>query len=49
MQLIEIIVIVASSIFVLGVIYKSINDKKKGKTNCGCNCMFCDRDCDKRN
>ncbi|MBQ7235682.1 MAG: FeoB-associated Cys-rich membrane protein [Clostridia bacterium] len=41
MQPIEIIVIIACVVIVAGVIVKSIIDKKKGKTSCGCDCSKC--------
>lgn len=43
MEPIEIIVIIASVLIVGGVIVKSIIDKKKGKTSCGCNCSNCSK------
>jgi len=41
MQPIEIIVIIACVLIVGGVIVKSIINKKKGKTSCGCDCSNC--------
>ncbi len=41
MEPIEIIVIIASVIVVVGVILKSIINKKQGKTSCGCDCKSC--------
>ncbi len=41
MQPIEIIVIIACVVIVAGVIAKSIINKKKGKTSCGCDCSKC--------
>jgi len=41
MTLIEILVIVACSLIVLGVIVLTIINKKKGKTSCGCDCANC--------
>ena len=41
MTLIEVLVIVACVLIVFGVIIKSIVDKKKGKTSCGCDCSKC--------
>lgn len=41
MKALEIVVIVLSILFVLGVIIKSIIDKKKGKNNCQCGCSNC--------
>lgn len=43
MEPIEIIVIVACVLIVALVIIKSIIDKKKGKTSCGCDCINCNR------
>lgn len=45
MEFIEIIVIIACILIVGGVIIKSIIDKKKGKTSCGCDCSSCSRNC----
>lgn len=45
MQPIEIIVIVASVLIVVGVIVMSIINKKKGKTSCGCDCANCKKAC----
>ena len=45
MEFIEIVVIIACILIVGGVIIKSIIDKKKGKTSCGCNCSSCSRNC----
>ena len=41
MTLLEILVIIACSLIVLGVIIWSVINKKKGKTSCGCNCSNC--------
>ena len=41
MKPIDIIVILASIFAVVLVIIKSIKDKKKGKTSCGCDCANC--------
>lgn len=41
MTLIEIIVIISCALIVGGVIIKSIINKKKGKTSCGCDCANC--------
>ncbi|MBR5439780.1 MAG: FeoB-associated Cys-rich membrane protein [Clostridia bacterium] len=45
MSLFEIFLIVFCSVFVLGVIVKSIIDKKNGKSSCGCNCANCKSNC----
>jgi len=42
---IEIIVIIAAVLIVGGVIVKSIIDRKKGKTSCGCDCSNCSGSC----
>ena len=41
MEPIEIIVIIACSLIVVGVIISSIINKKKGKNSCGCDCANC--------
>lgn len=41
MQPIEIIVIAATVLFVVGVTVWLIVRKKKGKTSCGCDCSSC--------
>ncbi|MBE5754815.1 MAG: FeoB-associated Cys-rich membrane protein [Clostridiales bacterium] len=41
----EIIVIIAAVLIVGGVIVKSIIDRKKGKTSCGCDCSNCSGSC----
>lgn len=41
MTAIEIIVIIACVLIVVGVIIKTIINKKKGKTSCGCDCSKC--------
>ncbi len=41
MGALEIILIISCSLFVIGVIIKSIIDKKNGKTSCGCDCANC--------
>ena len=41
MQPIEIIVIISCVLIVVGVILKSVIDKKKGKSSCGCDCSHC--------
>lgn len=45
MQPIEIIVIIACVLIVGGVIVRSIINKKKGKTSCGCDCSSCSGSC----
>lgn len=45
MQPIEIIVIIACVLIVGGVIVRSIINKKKGKTSCGCDCSNCSGSC----
>ncbi len=41
MKPIDYIIIVAAVAVVIGVIIKSIRDKKNGKTGCGCGCDSC--------
>lgn len=41
MNLIDIIIIALCVVFSIFVIIKSIINKKKGKTSCGCNCSNC--------
>lgn len=41
MTLLEILVIIACTLIVLGVVVWSIINKKKGKTSCGCDCANC--------
>ncbi|MBQ3492980.1 MAG: FeoB-associated Cys-rich membrane protein [Clostridia bacterium] len=41
----EIIVIIACVLIVGGVIVRSIINKKKGKTSCGCDCSSCSGSC----
>lgn len=48
MELIEIIVIIASVLIVGGVTTWSIINKIKGKSSCGCDCANCKAHC-KRN
>ena len=51
MIFIEISLIVVCSIFVIGVIVKSIIDKKKGKNSCGgccASCKGCSRETNKK-
>jgi hypothetical protein len=45
MGFLEIAVIVVCSLVVIGVIAKSIIDKKKGKSPCGCDCSKCTCGC----
>ena len=45
MEPIEIIVIIACVLIVGGVITKSIINKKKGKSSCGCDCGSCGSNC----
>ncbi len=41
MGVLEILLIIFCSVFVLGVVVKSVIDKKNGKNGCGCNCQNC--------
>lgn len=41
MNAIDYIIIIGCVAFVIGVIIMSINNKKKGKTSCGCDCAHC--------
>ena len=41
----EVLVIVLSVLIVVGVIVKSVIDKKKGKSPCGCDCSKCSCGC----
>ena len=41
----EILVIVLSVLIVVGVIVKSVIDKKRGKSPCGCDCSKCSCGC----
>ena len=41
MKPIDVIIILASVLVVALVIIKSVKDKKKGKTSCGCDCTNC--------
>ena len=43
MTFIEIFVIVACVVIVVGVIAKSFINRKKGKTSCGCDCSSCSK------
>ena len=42
MKPIDYIIIITALAIVVGVIIKSIRDKKNGKTGCGCDCNVCD-------
>lgn len=48
MGFLEIAVIVSCCLIVGGVIVKSIFDKKKGKTSCGCDCSKCSCGCNSK-
>lgn len=41
----EILLIVLCALIVIGVIVKSVIDKKKGKSSCGCDCSKCSCGC----
>lgn len=45
MGLFEILLIIACSLIVVGVIVKSVIDRKNGKNSCGCDCSSCSGSC----